>query len=264
MRLFRDKQGEPRVWTHYSDQRWFLHIGAHCLKLEVGRARGSRWADFRFGGGYVEGIGISAGFGYGFWLTWEMSWPLQRRIPFWPMHSEHEIGVGYSYGTARLKLGYDPMGTHWGQGKGWMPRWLRNREIKIWDNDWIIGRDKYTKISETEPRRVLIPVNEWPGDEYPYDVSLETVSWANRFRVKRRSYWDFKAVEGVGYNQHTGKGENSWDCGDDGIYGCAFEDKPEYEALPALVGAMRERILANRRRYGRPSTAPRDLVEAQR
>ena len=258
MRLFRNKQGGARIWTHYSDRRWWLHVGEHCLAFEVGHVQGSRWVEVRFGGGYVEGIGIAVGLGYGFWLTWKLPWSWTNRIPRWPQ-SDRDVGFSSFGGTAHLKFGQDGMGGRAGM-PSWWRRWLSpgHRSIKVWDNDWVTGRDKYTKLNETEARRVLVVVGEWPGDEYPYDVSLESVSWTNRFRTKRRRYWEFKAVDGERYDQRAGKGENSWDLEDDGIYGCSFEDKPEYEALPALVAAMRDRILASRRRYGRPSKAPRD------
>jgi len=49
--------------------------------------------------------------------------------------------------------------------------------------------------------------------------------------------------------QFSGKGESSWDCGDDGIYGMGSR-----ETSPAkTVGEYIKRVLENRERYGMPS-----------
>lgn len=271
--VLRRKDGEALIWGHHDGtKRHWAYIGDHCLSLEFGRVRGLRWADARVGGGYCEGIGISAGFSWGFWLTWKMPWGWMKRIPRFPLHEERETGIKWSTdGSARISFLHAPMGDHYGRASisSWWRRWLKpgHRQIKIWDNDWILGRDKYQKVSETEKSRILVTVGEWPGDEYPYDVHVESVSWTNRFRTKRRRYWELSAVEGVAYNQRAGKGENSWDLDDDGIYGCSFnvddldtKSRSGKADLADLVEAMKQRILADRRRYGKPSVAPRESI----
>jgi len=259
----RRKDGEALIWGHHDGmKRHWAYVGDHCISLEFGHVPGSKWVEFRHGGGYVEGIGIAVGLGYGLWLTWKLPWSWTKRVPFWP-YGDRTTGWRWSSGTASLQFCHDPMGDHY-FNQGWK-RWFSpgHREIKVWDVHWITGRDKYQKISETEKHRILVPVGEWPGDEYPYDVHIESVSWTNRFRTKRRRHWEFTAVDGVAYNQRAGKGENSWDLDDDGIYGCSFD----IDALDAksrsgradmidLVEAMKQRILADRRRYGRPHSAP--------
>lgn len=240
--------------THYNDKRFWLHIGEQAsIVLEWGRVRGSRWADIRIGGHEGTAVGISGGLGWGCWLTFEMpyKWARWIRLPY----STREIGLNYYGGYGRLMFWHDPMGTHWFSGgkPNAIKRTLANGDLKVWDNAWILGREKYAQVSASEPRRILVPINEWPGDEWPYDVHIETVSWTNRFRTKRRTYWEFKAVDGVSYNQRAGKGENSWDLDDDGIYGCSFEYTGQ--ELPQLVEEVKQRIFKDRRRYGQPSAA---------
>ena len=257
--FFRDKQGESRIYGWTNDRRLFIRFFGLMLRFEAGRVHGLRWLHWSWGGGYTEGVQFSAGLGYGVWVTLELPWGLTRRIPGWPQHQERELGLSQSDGKMRLLLGHEPMGTYYG-GRG-LSKMFKNLELKLFDMDWIVGRDKHRRENATELRRILVPVGEWLGDEYPYDVHLETVSWSNRFRTKRRTYWEFKAVDGLAYNQRAGKGENSWDCDDDGIYGCSFEFAGQ--ELPALIEQMKQRILADRRRYGRPSSAPHDLAPVQ-
>lgn len=267
--ILHGKDGEALIWGHHDGaKRHWLYVGDHCISLEFGRVRGSRWLEFRHGGGYVEGVGISGGFSWGFWLTWKLPWSWQKRIPRWPLHEDRSTGFNWrGDGVGELLFDHAPMGDHYGsgyEGWSWWQRWLKpgHRTLKVWDHRWVLGRDKYTKVSETEKHRLLVVCGEFPGDEYPYDVHIEAVQWRNRFRTKRRRYWEFNAVEGVTYNQRAGKGENSWDLDDDGIYGCSFDvdalDKASRSGRADFIDlhdAMKARILADRRRYGRPHAA---------
>jgi hypothetical protein len=49
--------------------------------------------------------------------------------------------------------------------------------------------------------------------------------------------------------QFAGKGENSWDCDDDGIYGCTYETGNWAEAVRRYVAEVE----SYRERYGQPS-----------
>jgi hypothetical protein len=60
---------------------------------------------------------------------------------------------------------------------------------------------------------------------------------------------------------HNGKGENSWDCGDDGLWGCGGDTVEE------AIGHAVSSVLRSRRRYGHDSHGtgrePVHVVERQ-
>jgi hypothetical protein len=52
---------------------------------------------------------------------------------------------------------------------------------------------------------------------------------------------------------HPGKGENSWDCGMDGVYGLSCEATTVDEAVAAVHACATK----NRERYGGPGWTPK-------
>lgn len=250
--FLKDKHGERLIWGHHHERRWFLHVGEHTLKFEYGHVSGLRHLGVHAGGGYVEGMQIAGGIGYMAWLTWSPPWKVQQRIPFMRHHDAREWGIKHSNGKLRLMLGQEHMGTWYGGIKGWR-RWLKNREITLFDFEWIVGRYKVERTPIMETRRMLIPVGEWDGDEYVVDVSAEQMTWRNRVQTKRRKYWDFKTPEGEKAPPIPGNPESDFYDGDDGIYG--FSEPFEKEPIPAY----RARIIEARRRHSRPGWRPEAL-----
>ena len=232
-------------------KRWWVDVGPLSWRFELGHVRGSRWADVSWGEGYVEGIQISAGFGYGFWWTFQPSWKARHRLPGWP-DTEREFGIKWYDGTLDLVLYHDPMGG-WERGKF-------NGRVKLWRNDWITGRAQYTKRQITPPQVMPFVLNDWPGDEYTITIAVEEATWRKRFSTTTRTYYEYGIPEGEAAAGFSGKGENSWDCGDDAIYGMSV-NVSEVDGLAGAVAHFADRIRGNRRRYGRPSYAPRHEVE---
>lgn len=118
-------------------------------------------------------------------------------------------------------------------------------KVRLRLRDWSLGRKVYEK---TELRRepVAIPLD---GREYEGVWTLTRETW-------KRPRWPFLSHERVGSwidVEHppafSGKGENSWDCGDDAIFGCGSK-----ALTPAVaVGDYIKAVLRNRERYGAPS-----------
>lgn len=111
--------------------------------------------------------------------------------------------------------------------------------------DWILGRVEH-HCEKMETHAVKVPMD---GREYPAVVSIE-----HRYRTRPR--WPFAFGHRYGSEisvenppQFAGKGESSWDCGDDGIWSMGSN-----ETRPAsVVGQYIKRVLENRERYGLPS-----------
>jgi hypothetical protein len=128
---------------------------------------------------------------------------------------------------------------------GWsreVPRW---REGNFQVVDALLGKQKYA-ATEIEPWRAIeVPM---PERAYRGRAKLELATW-------RRSRWFSKSVLRVEIDMDKGeqipcpgKGENSWDCGDDGTWGLTCPAKSIEEGIGKLVTSC----LETRRRRGAP------------
>lgn len=105
--------------------------------------------------------------------------------------------------------------------------------------DWILGRTRY-ESTKGERFQVAVPM---PEGCYLALATPERGVWRRRWYVParvRESVW----LEIPGGIPHSGKGENSWDCGDDGLCGIGGENVED-----AIANAVRS-SLKSRRRYG--------------
>lgn len=125
------------------------------------------------------------------------------------------------------------------------PRW-RHGNFNL--TDFVLGQRAYSTV-EDEPVLVVIPM---PEASYPAAVTMETATW-------KRPRWPWPLIircadvelldttDGKpGYIPVPGKGENSWDCGPDGIFGSSFPAKSVEEAIGKMVGSA----LQDRKRNG--------------
>lgn len=111
--------------------------------------------------------------------------------------------------------------------------------------DWTLGREqRHEEVLETH--EVKVPMD---GREYP-----ATVKVSRHYSTRARWPWRFRESYGSWIDvpnppRFAGKGENSYDCGDDGIWG-----KGSRETQPAaVVGDYIKAVLTSRERYGMPS-----------
>lgn len=125
------------------------------------------------------------------------------------------------------------------------PRVSRLREGRWRPRDTFFGRPVYAE-QLVESRDVLIPMPEGP---YPARAELKLATW----RRPRWPRWPLRIermrchIEVPIGIPHEGKGENSWDCGEDGIWGQTAQAQSIEEGVANLV----ESSLRNRRRYGK-------------
>lgn len=111
--------------------------------------------------------------------------------------------------------------------------------------DWIFGRPKRDK-GVVEVRDVTI---ELDGKKHAAQWTLER--WAT---TRARWPWEYGVrlaswLKVENPPRFAGKGENSWDCGDDAIYGMG---SPKTDP-GAVIGEYVGRVLEYRERYGNPS-----------
>lgn len=117
------------------------------------------------------------------------------------------------------------------------PRW-RNGSLNL--PDFFLGRTDY-KQDPISKHEVMISL---PEGNYPATIRLYEGVWKRPRWFARR----LRMAE-VSMNKPApvpGKGENSWDCGDDAIYGLSCEARNVEDAISKYV----QSVLNRRRRHG--------------
>lgn len=134
--------------------------------------------------------------------------------------------------------------TPWGRCNEWRkadPWWVRGVSLDI--RDLVLGKMRYDV-----DQLALVPCSvPMPEGTYPAVAKIE------RF-TRKRSRW-FASVETSAWLDipkgipHAGKGENSWDCGDDGLFGIGGA------TVDDAIRRAQESVTKSRKRYGRASEA---------
>jgi len=128
----------------------------------------------------------------------------------------------------------------WRDSSSWsstVPYW-RNGSFHI--DDFVLGKAKYSSRVLSE-QAVKIAM---PEGSYDATVKIEERSWKRpRWFVKRIVGADVKIPAGIPF---PGKGNNSWDCGQDAVYG----QSSQASTVEGAVAAVVESVLRSRRRYG--------------
>lgn len=163
-----------------------------------------------------------------------------RRLTVLRSWTEHDI-VNVSWVEGSLYWSFFHPTYEWTSGTPW---W-RHHCFHV--SDWVLGRSKYSTVT-LERREVAVPL---PEGSYPATARLELSSWKRRFSTLRQ----FSVVVDLPDDRPVpvpGKGENSWDCGDDAIYSWSGRARTIEEGVGRLV----TQVLSTRVRYGGPSWAP--------
>jgi hypothetical protein len=202
--------------------------------------------------------------GRGWWGKWHAEWKVLRPGRWFAIGIEKGAGDGnaimahlclpgftlYVSREFRHSFGERELSCYWYEGSLWLKLWIDDeyRSDRPWHRntvalhvkDRILGRPAYS-LARGEPVPILIPM---PEGCYEATATPETATWTRRFGIKTTwEGWDI-AIPGGGI-PHEGKGENSWDCGEDGLCGIGCEGTLE-QAIGKVVAAS----LRNRKRYG--------------
>lgn len=182
----------------------------------------------------------------------------------WTVFRRSTLGVELGRGRLSVGLGFASLYLRWAGGGVWEVSWHNGglwvrtpwerqmewrssdpwwkKTIKLPVIDWLLGRDRCTTTKGT-PFEVFIPM---PEGSYRAMATPETRVWRRRWYVpqkRRDSVW----LDIPGGIPCSGKGENSWDCGDDGLWGCGGD------TLELAIGHAVASSLRDRRRYGHDS-----------
>lgn len=148
-----------------------------------------------------------------------------------------------------LYLGHNP--HEWSRSDPW---WW---EIAIHPRDLLLGKRKYSS-EEVCTSRVRVRM---PEGDYPATVKMERATW----RRLRFPWWPLtKSVLRADIEPDIpipvpGKGENSWDCGDDAIYSSVAPASSPEEAAENLRGS----VMNTRIKYASAAWEPAEGWPAQ-
>jgi hypothetical protein len=166
-------------------------------------------------------------------------------------HHARETGFGLSADwIADVEVWRNSMGT-WHSRQPFTWPWLTSGWRWSVDlRDAIFGRSVVEKRdAETSQVEVLMPEGR-----YPATVTVERWRWKRPRWPWARWYWraSIDIPGGIGV---AGKGENSWDCGDDATFGCTFAVRDDKPSAGAVAHDMAGSVMRGREKYGLPSHA---------
>ncbi len=130
----------------------------------------------------------------------------------------------------------------WTDNMGWSSKTPRYRHGAFHILDFLFGRHRYSS------RPLACEWVEVPMPERTYygAAQIEEASWSRAcWFAKRLLRVEVKMLPGEQL-PHPGKGENSWDCGEDATYGITMPAGSIEDGIAGLVGS----VLRSRRRYG--------------
>lgn len=249
------------VWLHFCDDTepdskfWIrrmpqgrLHVTMHptrfglpTLGFDFGAALFvNLWGtSLRIGDGEI-GLGFRAG--TCLWLTVEshkiIDW-LAHHVLAIPKYEKREIGVSFHDKAVWWSLWANP--DSWSSGT---PRWKYGNWHPL---DTFFGRAEYTSLVK-EVADVVVPMPE-KGYRATVRVSEDTWRRPRAWWTRRRTGVNVEMVDPIPV---PGKGENSWDCGDDALHGLLTHGDGVIDGVLAAMRAAHE----TRRRHGGSSWKP--------
>jgi hypothetical protein len=239
--------GEPkRYWSHA--RGWLRRSGEwyqrRCgvLAIEWSVPCGHCGWSVTFGGG-DSGQDLGVTFAIPWLLTVHLT--LERVFPVYAFGANfdrgHDRQIGFYFHDWAIwySVWVGTMAS-WSRDYPWC-RWWRQGSLHF---ARLLGKQRYTNVVLREHIPVDIPM---PEGVYHGTAKVEQATWKRPlwFRKTRVSTW-IEVPKGIPFQ---GKGENSWDCGDDGLFGCGVSGNDVDEAIGHYVAS----VLHSRRRYGKPS-----------
>lgn len=165
---------------------------------------------------------------------------------FWRPRAERQYG--FRVFDCALWWSFDEPTMSWSSRDKWWRRFTI-RPARI-----LFGREKCVRVDAPDALNVVVPM---PEGSYPATVRRADYTWTRSrlpFWKRKRTDWYIDIPHGIPFN---GKGENSWDCGDDGLFGTGG-DSPE----DAVANAVKS-VLRNRKKYGETSETRGRIVWAR-
>lgn len=237
------------MFTHSSREkhgiRWWLHLRSRtrpqCVAVEF------YWWSPRFGVTLStddEGWNLSLALPpFALYLSLEglpLWQPMKKHIFTWDNNREvwlpdrREFYVRVHDWT----IWFAPWGR-WGEWSRRDPWWVRGVSLNL--KDLVLGRLTYAA-----EELALVPCHvPMPEGQYPAVAKVQRVTRGRTRWFKRTCQEvDLSIPKGIPF---AGKGENSWDCGDDGLFGIGGD------SIDDAIRRAQEAVYTSRRKYGHAS-----------
>ena len=212
--------------------RWYLTVGRFEFQVSWNFKSTFCMLEFEYGGHDVEDFGFSIGLPpVALWFHITGILPKKWRNWHWPRATGlriHNWSIWWNFWNDDSQSSSTD-------------KWYRTSSFDI--PDFFLGRNKYQeKTLEIVPVKVPLPERVYDGTCKIFESTWKRSRWPFKKRMIRT---DLEVKEGLPI---MGKGENSWDCGEDAIYSSTTPSKTAEQA----VGEMVESVLNARRKYGIP------------
>lgn len=174
--------------------------------------------------------------------------PLRRFVGDW---DAKVTGVRIFDWSVWFEWWRNDMGGWTNYGSKWKNA-IRNRQFNFNIPDVILGRQKHSR-QELETKQGVVAM---PEGLYPISVTFDRRTWKRpRWFAQSRLGANIKCLKPIGF---PGKGENSWDCGDDALHGMSCDAINMAQAIARVT----ESVLRSREKYGsldwKPTEVPHD------
>lgn len=238
-------EGEQSNYWRYG-RAWLRPRGDFKDRSLVLRAEwhipgGARWG-VNFGGGDSGrdlGCTVSIPFLLTLYLTVENVFPMYYFGTDFDRGHDRTIDVYFFDNAIWYHIWVGSMAS-WSRRYPWC-RWWRQGSFHFAS---LLGKQTYACETLKDGIPVTIPM---PEGAYHGVAKIERRTWKRRFWfAKSRVSTSIDCPKGIPFQ---GKGENSWDCGDDGLFGWGADGASIEHAIAHGV----ESVLVSRRRYGMPS-----------
>ena len=231
-----DQPGGTQGWALRHGRAWF-HFGDHCFHVEWSMGRWCCGAMLNFERDRQGTEGVTLSVQVPLLFTLYIAPPIPKRVQAW---IGRKIGDSYSSGRDFGIRVFD-WGIWWSCAEHTMESGPRDQWWRrgVWRPiDTLLGRHKFSSRVVKE-ETVLIPM---PEKTYTAKATTKLMIWKRPrwFPMHRLS----TTLDIDGGIPVPGKGENSWDCGDDGIYGISGATVED-----AIANAVKS-ALKDRTRYG--------------
>lgn len=162
------------------------------------------------------------------------SWSTYAKEPFF-MHGQREFSINFHGGAMWIQIWYDWLGS-----SGTSSPWYQNG-FHIDPMDILFGRTDYSE-KILEEGNCFIPM---PEGSYEATYKHVVATWTRR-RWPFKKQWLRMHIDVPKGIPVEGKGENSWDCGEDATYGITCVARTVADGIGTLVSS----VLHDRKRYG--------------
>jgi hypothetical protein len=213
---------ERKFWFHSYENRYWWHFGKTVFHVELGRPTFSLC--FGLNSDREQTI---HGHVLGFYWSIE-DWRLAKMLP--------RCANSFSFYWHEWGLWFSPWHNDW--ESSWDDPWWR-KMYHFNFPDFFLGKAAYSKMEGESFDNVTIPM---PEGNFKAKMTFETCTWKRPlWSAKVRKYTHIELEKAPSF---PGKGENSWDCGDDGIYGMSTEG----HSLPKAIGGYVQAVMEYRER----------------